>query len=82
MGLGNGDLSRPPDFRAGSNKWRSALTCGESIVGLRMLWQVSDIFREFKKFARTRFTEVRTGSGSGGFSFLAHNDRMLLTTRE
>lgn len=82
IGLGNGDRKRPPDFRAGSSRCRSALAVDASNAGFLMLWHVSDILREFRKLLRTRLTVVRTGSGSGGFSLRAHNERMLLTTRE
>lgn len=82
IGLGRGDRKRPPDLRFGSSKWRSALAVDASSTGFLMLWHVNDIFREFKKLLRTRLTDVRTGSGSGGFSFRAHNERILLTTRE
>lgn len=82
MGLGNGERKRPLDLRAGSSKFRSVFTCCDSIGGLRRLWQVKEIFRELSALARTRFTDVRTGSGSGGFSLRAHSDRMLFTTRE
>lgn len=79
-GIGDGEGDRKRPLRAGSNR-RSPLTCcGESFALFRILWHVSEIFREFKKLARTRFT-VRIGSGSGGFSFLAHNERILFTTR-
>lgn len=83
MGLGNGDLRRPPLLRHVSSSCLSGFPPAHMRSNGERVEHVREIFRDGRKALRARFAVGFMGSrGSSGCSLRLHCARMLVSKRE